>query len=436
VAVSTRSLDRAFAAIAGADAVSPGDAPAAVDGVVPRWVVSPRSVADLGRVVALAHDERLAVAPRGSGNAMALGHPAQRADVLVDLGRLHEIVEYSPDDLTVTVQAGVTLDALAGVLSPRGQFLPLDPPGGVGRTLGGVAATGESGPLRLRYGTMRDFLLGVRFVQADGVVTWGGAKVVKSVTGYDVPKLMVGALGTLGIIAELTLRLHPLPASESTSLAAFAGVEAAQAFTAALVDSPLQPSRVEWLNGVAARPWGAADAAAAVAISIGSAEAAVRDQEARVAELARAAGGVWRPANGDRWRQHAEASPLRPDAISLRIATVASRLGETARGIEDAVGRAATPASVTVWGCAPLGVLRAQVLGAGAREAAAIVARLRDVVAPVDGSVVVERAPAEVRAAVDPWGPVAPGALDLMRAIKRQFDPEGTLNPGRFVGGL
>ena len=421
-------------AITGDAGVRPGDAAAALDGVVPRWVVAPGSVDELGRVVALAHEERLAVVPRGSGSAMALGHPVRRADVLVDLGRLTGIVEYNADDLTVTVQAGATLAALADLLRPRGQLLPLDPPGGAGRTLGGVAATGESGPLRARYGTMRDLLLGVRFVQADGIVTWGGSKVVKSVTGYDVPKLMVGALGTLGILAELTLRLHPVPAFQRTFVGAFPTAEAAQDFLASLVDSPLQPNRVEWLNATAARSWGVDGAAAAVALSIGSVEAAVRDQEARSGELARGAGGTWRPVGEDLWQHHPGISPRGLEGVVLRVATLASHLARTARDIEDVVGRIAPAAAVAVWGCAPLGVLRAQILGASARESAALVARLRELVAPVDGSVVVERAPAAVRAAVDPWGPVAPDALALMRAVKREFDPQARPQPRALRG--
>src|SRR5207249_2895159 len=162
---------------------------------------------------------------------------------------LDRVLEYNPDDLTASVEAGVTLGALAKLLSDRRQFAALDPPGGTSRSLGGITATNAVGPLACRYGAMRDRLLGVRFVQADGVVTWGGAKVVKSVTGYDVPKLMVGALGTLGVLAELTVRLYPVPEHEASWLVSLRSPEAAQELLTAILDSTLQPNRVEILNG-------------------------------------------------------------------------------------------------------------------------------------------------------------------------------------------
>src|SRR5688572_13090725 len=210
---ATRTIGGALASRLSADRVRDETgvcAAAAIDGASPRWVVTPLSLDEIGSVLALAHDERLAVAVRGAGTALELGRPPSRLDVVVDLQRLDQVLEYEPDDLTVTVQAGVSAGALAHRLAAHRQLLPVDPPGWATRTIGGLVATHMSGPLRARYGTMRDLLLGVRFVQSDGVVTWGGAKVVKSVTGYDIPKLMTGALGTLGVLGELTLRLHPL----------------------------------------------------------------------------------------------------------------------------------------------------------------------------------------------------------------------------------
>ena len=177
MSVAGRSVGKAFVAIAGRDGVrddEPARAAAAVDGLIPRWVVRPASLEQVSQVVALAHEAALAVAPRGSGSALELGCPPARLDVALDLCGLDRVVEYNPADVSITVEAGITVGALAARLSPHRQFLALDPPGASTRTLGGIAATNASGPLRARYGTMRDLLLGVRFVQADGVLTWGG----------------------------------------------------------------------------------------------------------------------------------------------------------------------------------------------------------------------------------------------------------------------
>src|SRR2546422_7462822 len=274
---AARSIGDALVMIAGREGVQDDDrarTAAAVDGQLPRWVVRPASIDQLGRIVALAHDDGLAVVPRGGGSALELGHPPARVDVLVDLPGLDQVLEYNPDDLTITVQAGITAGTLATLLAPRRQFLALDPPGAAARTLGGMTATNASGPLRVRYGTMRDLLLGVRFVQADGVVTWGGSKVVKSVSGYDVPKLMVGALGTLGVLGELTLRLHPLPDAERSWLRALAPARAAQGFIGPVLPSHHSAARRELLNRAGLAACGAGDGPAAVAVSIGTAEEA------------------------------------------------------------------------------------------------------------------------------------------------------------------
>jgi glycolate oxidase FAD binding subunit len=435
LAVSTRSLADALGAIVGVDAAQRGEVSQAVDGVVPRWVAAPGTTEEVGALLGLAHAEKLVVVPRGSGSAMALGHPPTKIDVVVDLGRMDAILEYNPDDLTMTVGAGAPLGRLEARLSTRGQFLPIDPPGAATRTIGGVVASNASGPLRARYGTSRDLLLGVRFVQADGVITWGGARVVKSVTGYDVPKLMVGALGTLGILSELTLRLHPLPACERTWIVTFGGAQSAQAFVASLIDSSLQPNRVEWLNGAAARVWTEMPTAAAILVSVGSVEAAVLDQQARIEGLARRANGVMSEVAHDRWPRHGVGSDS-SGAVTLRVGTLPNVLAESVTGLERALTDVAPSATLAVTGSAVVGALRAELTGAGLEEATAFVSRARALVEPVAGSVIIDRAPIAVRRAVDPWGPVAPEPLALMRALKKEFDPDGILNPGRFVGGL
>jgi glycolate oxidase FAD binding subunit len=287
--------------------------------------------------------------------------------------------------------------------------------------------------LRLRYGTLRDLLLGVRFVQAEGVVTWGGARVVKSVTGYDIPKLMVGALGTLGVLVEATLRLHPMPEMEQTWLATFPAAAAAQTFVGLIVDSPLQPTRLEILNDPAV---GAGPAPVAVAAAVGSVEAAVREQGARLVDLARQAGGQAKPAPEKFWEGYDRAYARGPGEVVLLVGTLPSRLADTLAHIERGHRALGSGAAVRVAGCAAVGSLRVILTGCEAGAAAVLVERLRAFVGDFHGSVVIQAGPPALRTTIDPWGPVPSPAFDLMRGLKDAFDPIRVLNPGRFVGGL
>lgn len=430
--VSSHALTDALAGIVGKDRLlsdSASLARCAVDGTLPAWVVRPESVNDVSRLLRLAAEERLAVAPRGSGTLMGLGNPPRRLDGVLDLSGLAAVVDYEPADLTATVQCGISLAALAARLAAQRQFFPLDPVDGSSRSVGGVLATNASGPLRIRYGTPRDLLLGVRFVQADGTVTWGGARVVKSVTGYDIPKLMVGSLGTLGVLVEATLRLHPVPEAERTWVVTFPTAERAAGLLAAILDSSLQPNRLQILSGTAAA--GRAAGGAAVAVSFGSVPEAVSAQGEDLVAIARGEGGRVATAEGDFWSRPwgfladatvvlkvaappSEAAALCGEIqrLATGIGTVAGILGEAGNGILHVALREALPA----------GEWESRVIG-----------RLRARLAPAGGSVVVERAPREVKERLDVWGPVEPATLALMKRLKSEFDPLGTLNPGRFV---
>lgn len=437
-AVTARALGDALAAVVGRGRLADHEAAraaAAVDGRVPRWVVRPAAAEQVAGVLALAHDAGLAVIPRGSGSALGLGAPPAAADLVLDLGDLDRVVDDRPDDLTVSVEAGVTGGALAERLRPRRQHLPLDPPGSARRTLGGMIATNASGPSRARWGTARDLLLGVRFVQADGVLTWGGARVVKSVTGYDVPKLMVGALGTLGVLVELTLRLHPVPDAEGSWLATFTHPDPAQAFVERLLDSEVQPTRVEWVSGAALAACGQAGAALGVAVSVGSVEAAVRAQGERLAQFARQTGGPLTALPPAFWAA-LDARLAQRDGVGLRVGTPVSRLAATARDLGQALAAAAPGVAAVVAGCATAASLRVLLPPLEPGAAAGLVERLRAALGPAGGHVVVEHGPPELRTALDPWGPVEPEAFALMRALRDEFDGRRTLNPGRFVGGL
>jgi glycolate oxidase FAD binding subunit len=436
VSVSAPAVSDALAAIVGREH-APGSAAqlaaASVDGVTPRWRVRPSSTDDVSRIMELAASEELAVAPLGSGSALDLGMPPARVDLALDLSRLTGITEYVPADMVATVQAGVRLDVLGRELGKHGQMLALDPYGGPSRTVGGVLACGATGQRRFRYGTGRDLLLGARFVQADGTVTWGGSKVVKSVTGYDVPKLLVGSLGTLGVIVEATLRLHPVQPAAGSWLFAFSSREGAAAFVADVLASSLEPDRLAWLNAAALARVGMKGAEAGVAVSVGSVAEAVSSQRVTLASLASSHGGTVSTLDEGFWSGlgAALAGP-----IVVKLASEIRRLAFWTGELETTLARLGLSSAVV--GEAGNGVLRAAAEGSVSPEAWAkdIVAPLREGLSAEGGSLVVERAPIELKRAADVWGPIPEPSLTVMKRLKAEFDPRGILNRGRFVGGL
>jgi glycolate oxidase FAD binding subunit len=436
VAVSTPSLHDALTDLVGRPHLLRDEAALAryaVDGLVPGVVVRPASAEEVGRVLALCAAERLAVVPRGAGTSQGLGNPPRRLDLVLELGRLGAVQEYVPEDMVATVGAGLTLAGLGAHLAPHRQMLALDPPGGGPRSVGGVLATNASGPLRFRYGTGRDLLLGARFVQADGTLTWGGAKVVKSVTGYDVPKLLVGSLGTLGILVEATLRLHPMPPATRSWQVGLPSHAVAGAFLAALVDSPLQPDRAVLLDATGLRRAGLTADPVALLLSIGSVAEAVAQQGHALEALATGQGGRVEPIAEPAW----SALGAAVDApVLLRLASEPRRLLDWAELGQAAAGRLGVEMALLAQ--PGHGVLQMAVESSPdpRRLAQELVRPLRAAVEAEGGSLVVERAPIELKSICEVWGSIHPEILSIMKRIKVEFDPDDVLSPGRFVGGL
>ncbi|HKW95250.1 MAG TPA: FAD-binding oxidoreductase, partial [Methylomirabilota bacterium] len=382
--------------------------------------------------LALCAAERLAVVVRGRGSSLALGNPPRRLDVVLELSRLAAVRDYVPEDMVATVEAGVTLGALAAHLAPHRQMLALDPPNGDGRSVGGVLATNASGPLRFRYGTGRDLLLGARFVQADGTLTWGGARVVKSVTGYDVPKLLVGSLGTLGVIVEATLRLHPRPPATRSWYLGFPADDRARAFLAALLDSPLQPDRAALVDAAGLRRAGLTADPFAFLLSIGSVAEAVEDQGRALERLASAHGGRSQGLAESAWAGLGQALG---GPILFRLACEPRRLLERMGEAQAMAGRLGVVAAVVAepgHGVGWISLWTAPVPARVARE----VMQVRRALEPEGGSLVLERAPADLKAQVEVWGDIDAEILAIMKRIKTEFDPGDLLAPGRFVGRL
>ena len=412
------------------DGLAGGEAEFAVDGLTPRYVATPSSVDELTAALAAANEAGVAVIPWGGGCHMALGNVPSRYDVALRTTKLDGVVEYEAADLTVTVEAGMTFEQLGAILAEHGQFLPIDAPGQA--TIGGALAAAAGGPSQHAYGLARDWLLGCRIAQADGVLVRGGGRVVKNVAGYDLPRLIVGSLGTLGVIVEATFKLTPLPATEETLLAVhpslgatadaiLAADERGLALTAAaLIDAP---AAAELNTGIDIDP-GAGIAAYRIAGGAAAVERTRKDLAALSVDSATLlldgdrTASFWRRLNETLGGVELKAS-LPPAAVRGFVATLAD--GDAGAGMP-------LIAYPTV------GVVRVALADAETDEMASIVERLRANAIAAGGSLVVTRAPVELKRRIDVWGEV--DALALMRNLKQQFDPESTLNPGRFVGGI
>ncbi len=409
----------------------PQDAVAGVAGVTPAFVASPSSTAEASAVLGAAAAHDLTVVPRGAGLGLGWGLPPTRCDLVVDLLRMDQVIEHAAGDLVARVQAGATIGHLASVLAKAGQQLALDAPADA--TVGGVVATGTAGPRRFRYGAPRDLLIGMTAVRADGVVAHSGGKVVKNVAGYDLGKLFSGSQGTLGLITEVTFRLHPLPGAVAYVTAEFGSSDqaGAAAAVAAAAGSALVPSAVEldWPGG-SSRPL-------RVGVLLEGTAAGVAERAGRMSERLGAAGGspivAVSPAAPPRWGQLPSSSTvIRTTFWIAKLPAVLDAL--VAAGADTGVRPA-------ISGPAGAGALYA-CLGPRTEDDAAVgfVRGLRDRLAAglhgsagPRGSVVVLAAPLPVLTAVGAYGPI-PGAA-LMRAVKDQFDPGYRMFPGRLAGG-
>ena len=409
-----------------------------VRGAAPRLVCQPSTPEAMASALATCDTAGAAVIPWGGGTQQRLGMPPRRADVVLQTNRLNRILEYEPGDLTVTVEAGLPLAALQEELAKNGQWLPVDPPVSAEATIGGLVATNVNGSRRVRNGGLRDLVIGTRTANVDGTATKAGGHVVKNVSGYDLNKAHIGGVGTLGILVEVSLKIAPRPVAERSWFGVFPTAGAASDAMAALLRLPATPSALDMLNHRAARASGLSVTpgqwvllASAVGFEqtvdryLAEFEAAARSAGAVASETIqeRTAADLWTTyrstAAGLRWSS--------PEALTCRLAVPPAQAGRLcdradAMGEEPAVWAHA-------WGAVFWGIP-----AAGSSKEANLVTELRRAAEGAEGALVVENWPASM-AGVDVWGRPN-GPLAIMRAIKKQYDPNDTLNPGRYVGGI
>jgi glycolate oxidase FAD binding subunit len=367
---------------------------------------------------------------RGGGTKLGWGRPVPEPDLEICTSGLDRLLEHNAGDFTAVLQAGVPLAVAQDAVAAAGQRLALDPPlspwGGAGddtaveaveagATIGGIVATNDSGPLRQHYGGVRDLVVGVTVVLSDGTVARAGGKVIKNVAGYDLGKLFAGAFGTLGLIAEVTVRLHPEPARTATVLGRSDDPARLAAAAATLAHAPLEADCLDlW--------WDAG--AGAVLARFGSADPGPRAEEA-AALLAKIGGLSVEIDPDDEACWEAQRAAQRGDVV-VKVSALPATLPAAVAATQALGG--------TLVARAGLGLAWIQLPAtAGPAETVAAVEELRRRLRPAP--CVVLDAPAEVRAALDPWGGET-GPVALMRKVKERFDPAGICAPGLFVGGI
>ncbi len=413
-APSIAGLERALRDALPAAAILPSTEEYAVDGLTPALAAAPSTQDEVAKALVAASEAGAAVSPWGGGSDMHLGTPPKDYDLALDLSRLDRLVEHEPADLTITVEAGMRLSELQRRLGERGQWLPLDPPSDATATIGGLLAVNASGPARYAHGTARDLLIGIAVVTADGRLTRSGGRVVKNVAGYDMGKLHIGALGTLGVVVQASFKVAPLPRVVKTLVLPADGPEPLVDAVAGIRKGGLA------VNGMALAKQ--SEGEWMLAVRLAGRDAAVERSEREVRSLA----ATVVEAGEDVWTDALSlCRPLSPESVVVRA-------GARPRDVLY-VSRLLSDAAADVLAYPTAGVLFAR--WPAPDGATDLITRLRQAMSALGGSLVVEAAPTDLKRAVGVWGEPGPD-FDLMRRLKSELDPAGTLNRGRFVGGL
>lgn len=410
-----------------------------IDDFGPVAVVQPQTTAEIGEFIRQAAKEGRAVYPLGGRTQLGLGLPPTRPGVGIDLRALTQVIDYPARDMTITVQAGITLAELQRLLATERQRLPIDVPQAAQATLGGAIATNASGPRRFAAGTLRDYVIGISVVNDEGQETKAGGRVVKNVAGYDLCKLHIGALGTLGIVSQVTLKLRPLPEAQAILTA---GCQAPQ--LSSLLDllhkSRTRPVALDLLNAVAVTavrdeagvrmpeaPW-------VVAIGFEDCEGSVTWQvQELIKELASAG------ARGVEARAGAASQPLWQALTELTLrpsATLSFKANMVPSAVASFCQAATTLPGILLHVHAGSGIVRGHVQTAlTADQFAEMLKPLQDAAAQAHGNLILTQCPPDSKRLLPVWGKPR-GDAWLMRQVKDKLDPRHLFNPGRFLDGI
>ncbi len=416
-----------------------------VDGLAPSVVAEPANTNELVEIVRWARTEKAALLPVTSGAFLPIGNPPNALDVAVSLARLNRVVAYDPGDLTLTVEAGVLLAEAQKRLGEHRQFLPADPPFADEAAVGGLIASNASGPLRCAYGTWRDFTIGMKFVTGEGKLVKTGGRVVKNVAGYDIARLMIGSLGTLGILTEVSFKCFPLPPHRGTFVASFPDGRAALALRDAVAQSPLQPMAVELLDPATARLLGSERVSRdhwSLLIAAAGVDKVIQRHEQELSRLATNFHAASFTSHAQEhpsslWEAVRELIPraraAHPQVTIIKVGLPLTSMAPFYEKALKVAQRYELPAAAS--GHASSGIAYIYLLGDAPKKVAQAATEMVHAGNNLGGRVTIPWCPTEVKHDVNVWGPLRDD-FPLMQKLKAQFDPDRILNPGRFVGGI
>lgn len=413
-----------------------------VDEIAPQIVLFPDNIDQVSEIMKIASKDSLSVVPRGAGTKSALGNKPENCDIVISTKQLNRITEHGASDLVATAECGISLVELQKKLNNENQFLAVDPPHiDKGATIGGIIASNDSGPERLRYGTVREFLIGITVVKADGTIFKGGSKVVKNVAGYDLPKLYIGSLGTLGIIVDATFRLYPVPEYSETYIASFSNLADCQDVILSLLNSHLVLTSLELMNPQLAgfissdNDLDLDSANYCLAIGIRNVEKAVGDQISTIKKICSEKNGngfivtslkeeqLWNGIRNFPWKiANADSVVCKASFLVSQIPLVLNNI----KHISDEIG---VESSISVR--AGNGICMIGLIG-DAISISNTINNLRNFLSTIQGSLIIQESPIEIKEQFDVWGDIGSG-LEIMKRIKSNFDPQNILNPGRYI---
>ena len=444
---NSRALHDELQRIVGESGILPEEQVAAYtfDGYVPKAVVLPTSVQEIQEILQFAGKQGLSVMPAGTGTKLGIGNLPEKVDIVLATTRLNSVVEYEPADLTVTVESGIRLRDLQTELAKHRQYLALNPPSADRCTIGGIVATNASGSFRLRHGTARNQVLGLRVVQADGTMVKSGGKVVKNVAGYDLNKLYIGAFGTLGIITEVTLKLSPIPVRQAILTADFQNVQDAVDTGLAIVGSQTLPMFVNlFVNSDPTRAKieaPADESKSMLVVGFGGDPETVTWQLTQCQGIMEQKGAIGVTIVEDESIQHLQeavqefsANDKNTESVVAKLNLKRTDLAEFATQIVEA-NWTRNAQIMALLGSGVVSVNIPVTSDTDYQSLADALTQLRQAAMSKQGNLIIEIAPLELKRHIDVWGSVE-GTLSLMKQIKAKFDPTGLLNPGRFISSI